>query len=250
MPFQILILSDSHLFGSREQELFGVNTHDALERLSAHIRTLNQSIDLVVASGDLSEDGQPAAYEDFHSLTQGLGTSMVWMKGNHDQFDNVPDDLASKYIHQETHLDSWSLIFLDTAVKGKDEGLLGARELSRLEGFLERNRNKYVLIFMHHPPLAIGSDFIDELALQNKQVFWDLVTGFDNIKGIICGHVHQAFDLEFNGIRILSTPSTAVQFKPFSKKLTFDAPTLGWSTLTLDEEGSFDKEIGRIAAPE
>lgn len=248
MTHKLLILSDSHLFGSRYQELFGVNTYQTLHKLSTHIGDAGGSYDLAVASGDLSEDGLSGAYEEFHDLTQGLASSFVWMKGNHDQFDNVSVELTKKYIHPEWHLDPWSLIFLDTTLKGRDEGELGESELLRLEEFMEKYSDKHLLIFMHHQPIEVGSEFIDELGLLNHQEFWELVLRYQNLRGVIFGHVHQEYDSNVGEVRLLSTPSTAMQFKPFSRELDLDLSTLGYRNLTLNPDGSIDTKIHRIAA--
>jgi len=245
---RLLILSDSHLFGSRDQKLFGVNTFQSLQKLVSHIKDSEETYDLLVASGDLSEDGHTRGYADFHESTQGLAASNVWMKGNHDQFDNVPKELARNYIHKEWHMDPWNLIFLDTTLPGKDEGGLGENELYRLEAFLKRYSDGHVFIFMHHQPMDVGSNFIDVLGLVNKQDFWELTKPYQNIRGVLFGHIHQEIDTWFNGIRLLAPPSTSMQFKPFSKDLDFDLPTHGYRNLILNPDGSFKTEVARIAA--
>ncbi len=246
MTHKLIILSDSHLFGTREQKIFGVTSYDSLQEVCIKIKGFGQSYDLLVASGDLSEDGHTRAYEDFHELTRGLGASTIWMKGNHDQFDNVPVKLANSFIHPEWHMDPWSLIFLDTSLTGMDEGELSERELDRLETFLQRYIQRPVLIFLHHQPVDMGSEFIDVLGLQNKQVFWELISSRTNIKGILFGHVHQQFDGKCNGIQLYSTPSTSIQFKPHSNNLDFDVPSHGFRTMNLYADGTFDTKIIRI----
>ncbi len=247
MSLRILILSDAHLFGSQDQELFGVNTYNSLHKVVNYIKHSDDTYDLFVASGDLSEDGHTKAYEDFHQSTLGLATSAVWMKGNHDQFSNVPDELANRNIHTEWHMDPWNLIFLDTTLAGKDEGALSQKELHRLEAFLERFKEGYVFIFMHHQPLDVGSDFIDVIGLLNKEIFWKLIDRYKNIRGVLFGHVHQEFDTHINGIRLLASPSTSMQFKPLSRELAFDESSYGYRKLVLNPDGSIETEVVRIA---
>ncbi len=248
MTHKLLILSDSHLFGSRDQQLFGMNTYDSLQEVCEHIKGLGQSYDLVIASGDLSDDGHTRAYEDFHELTCGLGASSIWMNGNHDLFDNVPLEMAKSFIHSECHIEPWSLIFLDTSIAGKDEGELSQKELDRLEVFLQKYILNPVMIFLHHQPVDIGSEFIDVLGLKNKHTLWELISVYQNIKGVFFGHVHQQFDGKFNGIFLHSTPSTSMQFKPHAHQLSFDFLTPGYMTISLNQDGSFDTTIHRIAS--
>ncbi len=246
MTINVLILTDSHLFGARDRELFGMNTFGALKKLSAHLNEGNHKYDLFVATGDLSEDGHPKAYADFHHLTRGLASSTIWMKGNHDRFSEIPDHLGKEYVHKEWHRDPWSLIFLDTSLNGRDEGKLSAGELARLESFLKQHKERHVMVYMHHQPVEVGAEFIDILGLQNKQEFWEITSPYKNIRSIIFGHVHQEYDKKVNGIQLLATPSTAMQFKPFSRELDFDLPTHGYRTLTLNEDGSIETNIFRI----
>ncbi len=245
---KLLILSDSHIFGSRDQELFGVNPYHSLSKLAKYIRGLGLSFDLAIALGDLSEDGHTRSYEDFSDLTNGLATFSVWMQGNHDQFDRVPGEMTRDFIHHEWHMDPWSIIFLDSTIPRTDEGELSEIELQRLETFLQTNKERFVLIFMHHQPVEVDSHFIDLLGLQNKQKFWEVTLRYQHIKAVIFGHVHQEFERQYYGIRLLSTPSTTVQFKPHSHVLDFDTPTHGYRTIMLNPDGSFDTKVERIAA--
>lgn len=248
MSHRLLILSDSHLFRSRDQRLFGVNTYQSLQKLVTHIKDSEEIYDLLVASGDLSEDGHTKGYEDFYESTQGLAASNVWMKGNHDQFNNVHGEIARNHIRKEWHMDPWSLIFLDTTLPGKDEGELGEKELHRLEAFLKRHNDRHIFIFMHHQPMDVGSDFIDVLGLVNKQEFWELTKPYQHIRGVLFGHVHQEIDTWFNGVRLLAPPSTSMQFKPLSRDLDFDQPTHGYRNLILNPDGSLETKVFRITA--
>lgn len=246
MTFNLLILSDSHLFGSRKSELFGVNSYHSLQKLTEHIRKSEKQFDLIIALGDLSEDGKTGAYEDFHGLTVDLAPSAIWLQGNHDRFENLTDALSLKYVKSEFHWHSWSIIFVDTTLEGRDEGKVGGKERQRLINFLESNASQHILIFMHHYPMDVGSQFIDELGLKNNVSFWEIVSPHQKVRGIVSGHVHQASEKQIHGIRLFSAPSTTIQFKPHSKELAFDSLPPGYMTIRLNEDGSFNEEFVRI----
>jgi len=248
MSFKIVILSDSHIFASREKDLFGVDTSHSLAMVTNEIRGSGQNFDLMVASGDLSEDGNASSYEYFHELTGQLAHSSVWMKGNHDAFDSIPADLMNTLVKPDLDWGPWSIIFLDTSLAGRDEGELGEQEVSRLEAFLQENSENYKVIFMHHQPIEVDSDFIDLLGLQNKQLFWEIISRYRHIKAVVFGHVHQEYDEYYHGIRLLSTPATSVQFKPRSHDLEFDIPSHAYRTITLHRDGSLRTNIHRIAS--
>lgn len=243
MGIRLLALSDSHLFESEDTNLFEVKTFHSLELITSDIRQHGEQFDLMVVTGDISEDGSKRSYQHFQRLSEDLAENTIWFEGNHDQFSNVPDELAKKCIFKTWHVDEWSFIFLATKVSGRDEGVLSKKELQRLESFLQEYSEKHVLIFMHHQPVDVESQFIDELGLENKREFWALTSHHKNIKGILFGHVHQVYDNQHNGIRVISNPSTSMQFTPFSPELDFDAHTHGYRTITLNPDGSMDTNV-------
>lgn len=242
----VILLSDAHLFGSRDKELFGVNTFHKLELLSGHIRRENRKFDLLVVLGDVSEDGDPKAYTDFYDLTRELGAKTVWMKGNHDDFSSLPGSFTGQLLRPEWEWGRWRMIFLDSTLPGKDEGKLEANEMGRLVRFLEHDGDRPVLVFLHHQPVDVGTRFIDELGLMNKEQFWEVVGWDARIKAVLFGHVHQPFEGEYMGIRLFSIPSTGMQFKPGSDTLAFDDPWQGYRTLDLYPDGTLETRLNGI----
>jgi len=246
MSYDILFLSDSHLFGSSGRELFEVNTCKALKDVVSAIGEQGLVFDLMIASGDISEDGSTRSYENFHELTKGMASDTIWMKGNHDNFSNIPENLKFKYIKEEKHMGSWSLIFLDSAVPGRDEGYLEKNELDRLSRFLLSHPDRFVVICLHHQPVDVGSEFIDKLGLQNKSAFWKVAGTKQNVMAIVFGHVHQELDRYHNNVRLISNPSTAIQFKPRSRELDFGEEYYCYRTFRLNDDGSIKVTTHRI----
>lgn len=246
MSHRLLVIADSHLSQSRSTHLFGVDTYQALSITTKQIMGLQSNCDLLVALGDLSQDGSPQSYQDFDALTSSLADSVIWVKGNHDNFDNFENEQYRSYCKSEWHLDPWHLIFLDTTLRGKDEGLLQPGELERLKEFLVSYRERHIMIFMHHQPVLVGSAFIDELALQNREQFLRLVSGSRSVRAIIFGHVHQQMDEMYKGIRMLSVPAASMQFRPNSEHLDFDRLQHGYRVLTLSPDGQFGTSVEMV----
>jgi len=249
MSLRLLILSDSHLFRSRDKELFGVNTYSALRTTTNHIRNQQEHFDLMVALGDLSNDGSEQSYRDFHTLAGELADSVIWVKGNHDEFTGTPVFPWESCLRNEWHLNGWHLIFLDTALPGKDEGSLARNELERLSRFLATHSDGHILVFLHHQPVLVGSKFIDDLALENRDEFWKIMSAGTGIKAVIFGHVHQLVDQFYNNIRLISAPSASVQFKPNSDQVAFDELKHGYMTFTLSPDGQLETSV-RLVDPD
>ena len=69
---------------------------------------------------------------------------------------------------------------------------------------------------------------------------------YDNLRAVLWGHVHQEFDADRNGVRLLSTPSTCVQFAPGADEFALHAAAPGYRWLTLNADGSIDTDVMRL----
>jgi Icc protein len=243
METRLLILSDAHLFHSKESKMSGINTYRALELITRHIRTRQEHFDIMVALGDLTEDGTEEAYIHFLDLTEGLAERVIWVKGNHDDFMKIPGRAAEEYLESYIRAGSWHLLFLDTTLPGSDKGWLKPGELQRLRRFLAGDPADPRLIFMHHQPMDVGSAFIDDLRLSNKEEFWNAVSGNPSVKGVIFGHVHQETDWIYRGVRLISAPAASVQFKPKSEHPIFETERRGFRTLLLKDNGTLETHV-------
>lgn len=67
-----------------------------------------------------------------------------------------------------------------------------------------------------------------------------------NVKCILWGHVHQDSDRMVDGIRMLSTPSTCVQFTPQSENFDIDTVAPGYRRLQLNADGTIETEVSRV----
>ena len=84
----VIQLTDSHLFARANGRLLGIDTAASLQQVVAQVVREQPRIDLLLASGDLSQDGSVASYQRFCELTEPLAAPMRWLAGNHDE--NAP----------------------------------------------------------------------------------------------------------------------------------------------------------------
>ena len=82
--------------------------------------------------------------------------------------------------------------------------------------------------------------------MHNQDEFNSFVSKFPQIKAVVCGHVHQEFDSVINNIRYIATPSTSIQFEPFSHDFALDQKGPGWRYLTLTAQGEIHTEVFRL----
>lgn len=83
------------------------------------------------------------------------------------------------------------MIMLNSAVKGKVDGHLSSEQLENLANLLEQFADHPVLLACHHHPFAMKSKWIDHHKLQNSNALLDTLSPFQNVKALVCGHVHQ-----------------------------------------------------------
>lgn len=89
------------------------------------------------------------------------------------------------------------------------------------------------MLLLHHHPLPSGCSWLDQHSLRNAAELDNVLVNYPRVKYLLCGHIHQELDLDWNGRRLLATPSTCVQFKPHCANFTLDTISPGWRTLEL-----------------
>jgi Icc protein len=100
-----------------------------------------------------------------------------------------------------------------------------------------------VLICMHHHPMDMGSLWLDGVNLRNNEKLFRAIEPYDNVRCMVWGHVHQGSDRQHNGVRMISTPSTASQFLPDSDVFKIDTKPPGYRWLNLHPDGSIETEV-------
>ncbi len=208
-----------------------------LRQLEAVVQAVNRERpDMVLVTGDLSNDETAASYQLATRSLGRLAAPWFWLAGNHDD----PALMAeSRELLDELDLDAWRLLLLDTRVSGQPHGELGAEGLAMLAERLEQD-SRPTLIAMHHPPLPVGSAWIDALGLEDREDFWHTLSPFTQVRAIFCGHVHQAFashqHLADAEVAVYACPSTTDQFLPGAEAFAIDeASRPGYRVIDLLE---------------
>lgn len=243
----LIQLSDSHLFGTPEATLLGMDTADSLQRVVAQVADRHPRIDLLLASGDLSQDGTVASYQRFAELTRPLGDAARWYPGNHDEA-AVLDAVCAADQRREAVVDlgNWRLILLDSSVPGQVSGYLDDAQLTLLEHALQGAAGRPVLLSFHHHPLPVSCAWLDPIGLANADALFAITDRYPNLKAILFGHVHQEIDLWRRGVRLLATPSTCVQFAPGSDDFAIGDQLPGYRWLQLGSAGQLHTGVERL----
>lgn len=242
-------LTDTHLFDRADGTLRGLNTADTLAAVVAQVRTREPRIDGILATGDLSHDGGTPSYRRLIHLLSPLNAPVYCLPGNHDALGVFGCVLKGSHVQSGGRLlaGEWQLVFLDSTVPGATHGHLRPAELARLNGALEEHPERHALICLHHQPVPVGSAWMDRLMLDNAEAFFETIDRHANVRGILWGHVHQIFDASRNGVRLLASPSTCIQFKPGCGDFTLDDEAPGYRWLELRADGGLITGVEYLA---
>lgn len=137
----------------------------------------------------------------------------------------------------------WLLIGLDSCVKEDAGGEISDEELERLDDAVRTTSAKHVAVFLHHPPVPMASTWLDTVGLRNGDAFLEKLRNLGKIRLVAFGHVHQEYDDDYEGMRIIATPSTCRQFLPGSDEFAVDENPPAYRRLTLMPDGSVDNEL-------
>ncbi|ATF08914.1 3',5'-cyclic-AMP phosphodiesterase [Candidatus Enterovibrio altilux] len=246
---RLLQITDTHLFADPHGSLLGVNTVASYKAVIGEIRDQYIVFDAIIATGDLSQDHSAESYQHFADGISGWIQPCYWLPGNHDcQLEMLAVLNQSTLVRCEQVLlgEHWQMIILDSQVKGVPHGYVSNKQLMLLEQTLISQPKRHALVLLHHHPLSVGSAWLDQHQLHNQGVFWLCIERHNNIKGIVCGHIHQALDIQYAGLRVMAAPSTCIQFLPDSDDFALDSTNPGWREISLHQDGTIISKIGRI----
>lgn len=244
---RVLQLTDPHLMADPHGELLGINTRDSLDAVIAQVRRERPAPDLVLVTGDLAQDASEEAYQALKTRLSVFDCPVLWMAGNHDDSERLVLMAGPEASRKHLIAGGWQFVLLDSSVPGKVFGYLSEAELAFLEKTLAENEPRPTLVALHHHPVDIGSGWMDNIGLMNRDEFWQVVDRFPHVQAVLWGHVHQVWDEMRNQVRLLATPSTCIQFKGGSDRFAVESLAPGYRWFELSPSGSLSTEVGRVA---
>lgn len=243
----IVQLSDSHLFASADGTLLGMKTRDSLQRVIEQVLAEQAQVDLVVASGDISQDGSVESYQAFRQLSGHIPAPARWFPGNHDEsVEMLQAAQQSDLLDPVVDIGNWRITLLDSSVPGSVPGYLEDRQLQLLAQSLSEAPERHHLVCLHHNPVPIGCAWMDPIGLRNPNALFAVLERFPQVRAVLWGHVHQEYDQMRNGVRLLASPSTCIQFTPGSDEFQVDTTAPGYRWLRLHDEGRLETGVSRV----
>ncbi len=246
---RVIQLTDIHLFATSNQSLMGITTRASLLPIVEQISQLQPLPDILLLTGDLSQDGSPESYDQIIELLSPLNIPIYWLPGNHDCVDVMERSLiAPPFIADKSFVrNGWRFLLLNSQILGEVPGYLSDATLEWLQQQLTANPELPTTIAFHHPPLSLNTEWLDSSALQNPNALFQIVDQHPQVKLVLFGHIHQEVQQIRSGIAYLGCPSTCFQFARDHKTFTLDVDQYpGFRLLDLAPDGSWKTEVRRV----
>lgn len=248
-PLRVLQMTDPHLMAKADGDLLGVNTRDSLQAVIEQVLEQHGRPDLILATGDIAQDGSAEAYQVFGESLKVFDCPSAWIGGNHDHAETLAR-VAGDFKANQRHLvrDGWQFVLLDSSVPGKVFGALADAELAFLADALAANPELPAVVCLHHHPVDIGSDWMAQIGLTNRDAFWQVIDRFPQVKLVLWGHIHQEYEQTRRHVQLLASPSTCIQFTSGSSDFAVEERPPGYRWFEFHDSGEFRSEVGRATA--
>lgn len=219
---RILHLSDTHLFGDDRLHYGKVDTTAALDAMLARCASL-RDLDLIVVSGDCSDDGSADSYrklaERVDPLAQRHRAPVIYAMGNHDERAGFAAVLGNGHsgghaggvapIDGVSTVRGWRVITLDTSVPGGAAyGMLRPSQLDWLKDLLATDADRGTIVLMHHPPVNAQASLLRTMQLQDPAALAEVI-GDSDVRIILAGHFHHQLASDLDGIPVVVAPGIA-----------------------------------------
>ena len=251
---KLVQITDTHLGPVSGEQLLGMDTDASLAHVVQLVERERSDTDLLLATGDISNSGAVSSYQRFRDATSALARHTLWLPGNHDTLDAMQQSIGlGEELCRSLFIGNWQVIMLNSTVEGEVGGSFSNAELEFLKQTLASGRNtlqepgvEHVLVCLHHHPIDTGCDWLDEQKIDNADAFFAILDQFTHVRGALWGHIHQCIDTTRNGVRLMATPSSCIQFAPNSQRFKLDRLNPGYRWLELYPDGSIDTGVSRI----
>jgi Icc protein len=208
---RVLHITDLHILPTPGTTIYGTDSFESLRAVLDAALALPEPPALILATGDLSEDGSPGSYARLRQILLEAALPTHVVPGNHDAIDQMERALLGGPIQMRpvVDLDSWRVVLLDSQVRGKPHGFLDRSQLEILSSALTEDPSRPVLTSLHHGPASYCPS--SGCQLQNAAELLELLVSRSNARGVICGHGHLELNRTAQHVKLFTTPSTCSQ---------------------------------------
>jgi len=188
-----------------------------LRDVLSELKAMRERPDLILMTGDLSEDGSEGSYAALEAELSKLPIPTYLVMGNHDNRQAIAASFPNTsfnegFLHYSLDGNALRIITLDTTEPGRHGGAFCNRRIAWLKAELAKAPEQPTLIAMHHPPTDTGIPWLttpDEAPWADR--FRKVIRPHKNIVQIICGHIHRPIFKRFETTAVSVANAVAPQ---------------------------------------
>lgn len=234
----VLHLSDTHLTAVRGREVMHV---DPDARLAAVLDAWGQTgerADLVVHTGDLSDDESEAGTARLADALAILGAPVLAVCGNHD----LPSAVRAAFgTARSAEVGAWRVVGLESSVPSEIHGWI---DPDIAMDFLDTFDPRPTVLALHHPPRCRSTN--PWFRLEGADEFLSDLAERPHIRAVLSGHLHDACEPSGpTGLQLLNGPSVLAAIVHHGDDMEIGAsgaPT-GARILRLADDGTLTHEL-------
>jgi 3',5'-cyclic-AMP phosphodiesterase len=184
------------------------------ERVMGYLAALPRPVDAVLVTGDVADHGTADEYQAAREVLRS-DAPVLACPGNHDLragFRRVlldhPDG-DERPLNQVHRVAGTTVALCDSTIPGRDDGRLADETLAWLDAVLADAPDGPALVAMHHPPVALGIPFVDDIRQRDGQRLEQVLRRHPQVVAVLCGHAHTAASTQFAGRPLVVAPGVA-----------------------------------------
>lgn len=193
---------------------------ERLRQVMKAIHALRPRPVAIIASGDLVDRGEAEEYVELKRLMAESEIPIFYAMGNHDAREPFLEVFAGDpgfqtdengFVQYAVDFGDMRMVVCDT-LGGPNHGEYDEARAEWLARKLDEAPDRPTAVILHHPPILSGIQWMDP----DPQSPWILrlagaLEGRDQVKVLLCGHIHRAFNGVFAGHTLSAAPATSIQ---------------------------------------
>ena len=117
-------MTDLHLGPTPDFKCRSLETFKSLQSVLDTISADGRGDYILLLTGDIASDGQPEAYQLVDQLLSSKGKQMLWLPGNHDRVDLMPQNLKNFPYLPLYETEHWAILMLNSSIADQPGGVM------------------------------------------------------------------------------------------------------------------------------